>query len=73
MDNIIEFPVSARDEYDGRLCPCGSAWFTVTAVCLTRGGEVTGYAGIPVCHECGQGVSIGEGPVPMKPMPVPEV
>lgn len=71
MDNIIEFP--SPTGYDGRLCPCGSAWFTVRAVCLTKEGTVTGYAGMPVCLECGQEESSGDGPVPMKPIPVPEV
>jgi hypothetical protein len=77
MDNIIEFPARPEEGYDGRLCPCGSAWFTVSAVCLSRDGSVTGYAGAPVCVECqeprGQGASSGEGPVPMKPIPVPDV
>jgi hypothetical protein len=53
---------------DNHRCSCGSAWFTLDgraagalnrpggAVTLSADGSVTGYAGVPVCAECGEQV-----------------
>lgn len=55
MSNVVPlFPES--EDYDGIMCVkpgCGSAWFTVEAVCLNQDLVPTGYAGLPVCKECG--------------------
>lgn len=59
MDNVTDISSRSRSHsaasgYDGAVCPCGEAWFTVGPVCMTRSGEVTGYAGPPHCASCGQ-------------------
>jgi hypothetical protein len=43
--------------YDGAHCSCGEAWFEVDGVCITKDGEVTGYAGKPRCKSCGKSYS----------------
>jgi len=55
QDNVIPFQPVPED-YDGIVCVregCGSAWFTVEAVCLNQDLVPTGYSGLPVCLECG--------------------
>lgn len=57
MDNVIDISSrshSAWSGYDGAVCSCGEAWFTVGPVCMTREGEVTGYTGRPHCASCGK-------------------
>lgn len=53
------------DEYDGGVCPCGEAWFELkgeyAAVCVTRTGNVTGYAGYLYCVSCGRPFGSGRG------------
>ena len=54
-DNVVElFP--SDPQYAGIVCVkpgCESAWFRVEAVCLNQELSPTGYAGLPVCVECG--------------------
>lgn len=61
MSNVIHLHQPA---YDGLLCECGSAWFTLRrtttgafdppgAVCFDHQGRITGYTGHPVCADCG--------------------
>lgn len=50
-------------EYDGGVCPCGSAWFELTraagdegdlvGVTIDRQGRITGRTGALKCIECG--------------------
>lgn len=51
------------ESYDGAVCICGEAWFELkgeyTAVCLSRTGDVTGYAGYFFCVSCGRPWSWG--------------
>lgn len=65
MDNVIDISShssnSASAGYDGAVCPCGEAWFNLGPVCLTKAGEVTGYAGRPHCASCGEAYSFGGG------------
>lgn len=60
--NVVELgarrPASSSDPL---VCACGSHWFDLRldedapgAVTLSVGGSVTGYAGVPVCRECGR-------------------
>ena len=47
---------AAEPKYDGLVCICGEAWFTLGpdgAVVLSTDGAVTGYAGVPHCLSCG--------------------
>ena len=48
-------------------CGCGEAWFELRggptgngAVCMTRDGCITGYAGTPCCVSCGKPVTFEE-------------
>jgi hypothetical protein len=68
MDNVIDISSrssnshSAASGYDGAICSCGEAWFNTGPVCMTRDGEVTGYAGRPHCVSCGKAYSfLGTG------------
>ena len=65
MDNVIDIGSRSKPptegSYDGAACPCGEAWFTVGPVCMTRDGEVTGYAGRPLCASCGTAYPFGAG------------
>lgn len=44
--------------YDGSICSCGEAWFTLrgerAAVCMDRSGHITGYSGTLCCLLCGR-------------------
>lgn len=60
--NLDEREVEAvQPAYDGATCTCGETWFVLVgdstaingAVCMTREGVVTGYAGRPHCMSCG--------------------
>lgn len=42
-----------QSSYDGASCVCGEGWFSLRAVCMTKEGKVTGYAGQPRCVSCG--------------------
>lgn len=70
MSNVTRLTDRAP-RYDGLLCACGSAWFTLRrvdagafdppgAVCLDRNRRVTGYTGCPVCVECGSPLPEGD-------------
>jgi hypothetical protein len=56
--NVIDINEHRRssDEpsYDGLVCECGGAWFSVDAVCMTREGHITGHTGNPRCVSCGK-------------------
>lgn len=56
--NVIDLDArrnEAREPaYDGAACPCGGAWFDVDGVCISKEGQVTGYAGKPRCKTCGE-------------------
>lgn len=46
---------------ENRVCPCGSAWFTLdragdqeAAVALDHNGVIVAYTGAPRCVECGR-------------------
>lgn len=52
---------ASLNTYEGAICSCGSAWFILcdeenspAGVTLDERGAVTGFAGKPVCKECGQ-------------------
>jgi hypothetical protein len=47
---------AADTGYEGIMCPCGDAWFTLGpdgAVVLDVDGTVSGYVGTPRCMSCG--------------------
>ncbi|MET9445451.1 hypothetical protein [Streptomyces sp. NPDC006610] len=53
---------AVQPAHDGATCTCGEAWFVLDgdnmapngAVCMTKDGVVTGYAGRPRCMSCGR-------------------
>lgn len=59
--NVIDLDArrKAAEEpaYDGAVCPCGEAWFDVDGVCISKEGEIVGYAGQPRCRACGKAYS----------------
>lgn len=57
--------VEAPPPEDYATCPCGSAWFRLDvppgedaqpgpAISMDQEGNITSYAGVPFCTECGQ-------------------
>lgn len=48
------------EEYAGRVCPCGQAWFMfrngLGLITLATDGRVTGYHGKLICSSCGTGL-----------------
>lgn len=54
MGELIPMRPPGGSEYDGLTCECGSAWFTVKAICMSKTGQPTGYAAPVVCAECGK-------------------
>jgi hypothetical protein len=61
---------AAQPAYDGAVCTCGETWFVLDgdntapngAVCMTKDGIVTGYAGRPRCMSCGHRYALPEPP-----------
>lgn len=49
MADVIQLQVPTG--YDGRVCPCGSAWWDAS-VTFNQEGSVTGYHS-PRCRDCG--------------------
>jgi hypothetical protein len=52
---------AAETGYDGLVCACGEAWFSLGpdgAVVLDADGAVSGYAGVPCCRSCGAAVTL---------------
>lgn len=66
LDNVRRLPTPAALEsasYDGLVCQCGEAWFTLT-VCADKTGRIDGFASHATCSTCGTritGLHLGDG------------